>query len=158
LGSCAGISACYLAAASASSRVLTVEGSPDLAAVAAANLRVINPSARAVNAMFDEALDRLVPELSGFLDLVHIDGQHERASTIHYFQRLLPHLGLGALTIFDDIHWSDDMRRAWQDIAQTRGVSHAIDVGRYGICVWQGGAARPKQHNFARYTGEWRDE
>jgi len=158
LGSCAGISACYLAAASSSSRALTIEGSSDLAKVAAANLREINPKAEVVNAMFDDALDQLLPELSGSLDLVHIDGQHNRVSTIHYFERLQPHLNRGSLIIFDDIHWSDDMRRAWHDIAQTPSVSHAIDVGRYGICVWEGSACFPRQHNFARYTGEWRDE
>jgi predicted O-methyltransferase YrrM len=158
LGGCAGISACYLAAASQSSRLITVEGSADLAAVAAANLREINPTAKVVNAMFDDALDQLLPALSGSLDLVHIDGQHNRASTIHYFDRFQPHLGRGALIIFDDIHWSDDMRRAWRDIAQTGGVSHAIDVGRYGVCVWKGDGSQPKQYNFARYTGEWRDE
>ena len=155
LGGAAGISACYLAAGSRSGRVVTIEGYSALAAVAAANLRQINPNAEVVNAMFDDGLDQLLPKESGYFDIVHIDGQHERFATIHYFERLQSHLRAGSLVIFDDIHWSADMRRAWADVSEMPGVAHAIDVGRYGLCLWRGDGSKPKQHNLAQYVGGW---
>src|SRR4029078_4684788 len=57
LGSAAGISASYRAAASSQLHLTPVEGSTNLAPVAAANLRVTNPNATVLNAMFDDALD-----------------------------------------------------------------------------------------------------
>ena len=110
------------------------------------------------DAMFDDALDQWLPRLSGRLDLVHIDGQHERGSTLHYFERLKPRLHSGALVIFDDIHWSDDMRQVWREIATARGVSHSINVGRYGLCVWSGTAEPPRVHDFSRYARNWQIE
>ncbi|MDB6147792.1 MAG: putative O-methyltransferase [Spartobacteria bacterium] len=159
LGGCAGISACYLSSGNSGNQLITVEGSPGRAAVAEANLRAINPSARVVNVMFDDALDEWLPKLSGKLDLVHIDGQHNRVSTLHYFERVKPHLRRGALVIFDDIHWSDDMRRAWNELSKSRGLSHSIDVGRYGICVLADTSQQePRVYNFSRYAMEWRDQ
>jgi predicted O-methyltransferase YrrM len=158
LGGCVGISACYLSAGNSNGQLITVEGAPELASIAEVNVRQINPRSRVVNAMFDDALDQWLPRLSGRLDLVHIDGQHERGSTLHYFERLKPHLHSGALVIFDDIHWSDDMRQVWREIATARGVSHSINVGRYGLCVWSGTAEPPRVHDFSRYARNWQIE
>jgi len=158
LGSGVGMSACYLTAGNPGAQLITVEGSPQRAAMAGANLSAINPRARVVNAMFDNALDEWLPKLSGTLDIVHIDGQHERISTLHYFERIKPHLRPSALVIFDDIHWSDDMHRAWEELARSRDVSFAINTGRYGICLCQPGASRPRVHDFSRYTTDWRKE
>jgi len=99
-----------------------------------------------------------LPELSGKIDLVHIDGQHERFSTLHYFSKIKKHLRSGALVIFDDIHWSEGMRLAWRDLCQSRGISNAIDVGRYGLCLWQGSDCIPRIDDFSRYASNWRDE
>jgi hypothetical protein len=158
LGGAVGMSACYLGAGDSSRQLITVEGSSSMSAIAEPNLRAINPNARVVNAMFDDALDEWLPKLSGKLDIVHIDGQHERISTLHYFERLKPHLHPGALVILDDIHWSDDMRRAWKELCQSPGLTHAVDVGRYGICVWAGTSHAPRVHDFSRYASDWRDE
>ena len=158
LGSGVGISACYLTAGNPNAQLITVEGSPGRAAIAAANLRAMNPRPRVVNAMFDSVLDEWLPRLSGTLDIVHIDGQHERVSTLHYFERIKPHLSSGALVIFDDIHWSDDMSRAWDELARSRDVSFAVNTGRYGICFCQPGAPWSRVHDFSRYTTDWRKE
>jgi predicted O-methyltransferase YrrM len=147
-----------MAAASSQLHLTTVEGSSNLAPVAAANLRVTNPNATVVNAMFDDALDSLLPQLTAPLDIVHIDGQHESVSTFHYLERVRPHLRKDSLVIFDDIHWSADMRQAWNDLKATDGFSHCIDVGRYGVCVWGGADVRPQAHNLSRYTADWRNE
>jgi predicted O-methyltransferase YrrM len=158
LGGCAGISACYLGAGNPDAQLITTEGSPELAVIAGSNLRAINPQARVVNALFEHALDEWLPKLSGALDIVHIDGQHERASTLHYFSRLKSHLRPGALVIFDDIHWSKDMSEAWREIATAQGVSQSINLGRYGIVVWSGAAVPARVHDFSRYARNWRLE
>jgi len=158
LGGAVGMSASYMAAASPSLRLTTVEGSTSLAPVAAANLRVMNPSAIVLNAMFDDALDSLLPRLSAPLDIVHIDGQHETVSTFHYLDRVRPHLHQNSVVIFDDIHWNADMRHAWNGLCGTSGFSYCIDVGRYGVCVWGGADSHPETYSFSRYTSDWRNE
>jgi predicted O-methyltransferase YrrM len=155
LGSCAGISGCYVASGTHCRRFITVEGSPELARLAEANIRQVASHAEVVNALFDDALDAILPTLGKGLDMAYIDGQHEKRSTLHYFKRLVPHLSSGAVVVFDDIQWSPDMWEAWQELSRWPGVSHAINVGRFGVCVWDG-AAMPKSFDLSLCTRFWR--
>lgn len=157
LGSCAGISGCFLATASSCRRFITVERSESLAALAQANLRRVAPGrADVIIAFFDDALNQILPGLEEGLDLVYIDGQHEKASTLYYFERVIPRLNLGAAAvIFDDIHWSEDMTEAWRELRQRRGLACAINLGRFGLCVWAGGDGWPLQFDISRYTTRW---
>ena len=135
LGSCAGISAMYLSSAPNLKRFLTVEGSSELAKIAADSLRN-RPNVKVVNSLFDEAIDsELVQGHGDKIDFAFIDGHHEKTATIHYFNRLLPFLNKEAVVVFDDICWSPDMRAAWLDLSQRRELSHAIDLRKIGVCV-----------------------
>jgi predicted O-methyltransferase YrrM len=70
LGSCAGISGCYMASSEYCERFITVEASPDLASLARANIcQVSHRQAEVVNALFDDALDEIRPTLGGGVDL-----------------------------------------------------------------------------------------
>jgi len=153
LGSCAGISGCYLASSKHFTRFVTVEASPPLAAVAESNLRQVSDRVEVVNAFFDDALDQVLPALGGVVDLAYIDGHHEYEPTLRYFRRLEPHLNKGALVVFDDIHWSDGMWRAWQVLQGREGFAFTIDAGRFGVCLWEGSPAPPARYDLRRYTG-----
>jgi predicted O-methyltransferase YrrM len=134
LGSCAGLSARYIASAESITELITVEGSEELSIIATETLKH-NHNARVVNALFDDALDTELTNKGKDFDLAYIDGHHEKAATIHYFKRLLPYLKPGALVLFDDVSWSYDMREAWDELSAHPEFSHAIDFGVVGACI-----------------------
>jgi predicted O-methyltransferase YrrM len=153
LGSCAGISGCYLASSRYFTRFITVEGSSSLASLAKSNIGQISDRVEVVNALFDDALDRILPTLRDGLDLIYIDGHHEYEATLHYFYRLASHVNKGALVVFDDVHWSNGMWRAWQVLKEQEGFAYTIDVGRLGICLWDGASKLPIHYDLRRYLG-----
>jgi predicted O-methyltransferase YrrM len=134
LGACAGISALYMAQAANVQSIVTVEGSPELAALTAESLKSIG-AAQVVNAQFTDAIELLQNEQAPAFDFVFIDGHHERLATIYYFDKVFPLLSPGAHVVFDDIRWSDDMFSAWRVLSSDCRFSHAIDFGSLGICV-----------------------
>ncbi len=135
LGSCAGLSAAYLASVDTVKQLWTVEGAPNLAAIAQETLAPWQQIANVFTGHFDDAIDALSDKHAGRWDFVYIDGHHEKIATIHYFNRMLPALRSGAMVVFDDISWSQDMREAW-DLVRTRAeFSDAIDFGSIGVCL-----------------------
>lgn len=149
LGSCAGMSACYLATAKSCVALDTIEASVPLTALAAANLAATAPAGRVHNGLFDDVLDTLLPAMGDErFDLVWIDGHHEQKATLHYFERLQPYLAEGAIVLFDDISWSSDMRECWDRLSVMPGFSHTFDLKTLkGLGIWRGGDIVP-QHRF----------
>lgn len=153
LGGCAGISGCYLASPEQCERFVTVEGSPDLAALARASLGQVSDRVEVVNALFDDALDRLLPTFGNGIDLAYVDGHHRYETTLHYLGRLERHLGRGALVVFDDIRLSGGMWRAWRAVEGREGFAFTVDAGRFGLGVWAGSAAAPVRFDLSLYLG-----
>lgn len=153
LGGCAGISGCYLASSEHCERFITVEASPNLASLAGANIRQVSNKAEVVNALFDDALDGILPTVSGGIDLAFIDGHHKYQTTLHYFGRLEQHLNKGGLIVFDDIHLSKGMWRAWQVLKRRAGFAFTVSAGRFGICLWDGSTSTPVNYNLCPYFG-----
>jgi len=153
LGSCAGISGCYLASSEYCERFITVEASPNLASLARANICQVSNEAEVVNALFNDALDKVLPTLGGGIDLAFIDGHHKYEATLHYFRRLEPHLNKGSLVVFDDIHLSEGMWRAWQVLKRQEGFAYTVGAGRFGICLWDGSSLTPVNYNLCPYFG-----
>jgi predicted O-methyltransferase YrrM len=100
----------------------TIEGSPQVAAIADETLRTLNFASRAsvIRGPFHQKLLPTIVERR--FDLVFVDGHHDGAATLRYFEQIKPRLQRGAIVIFDDIEWSDDMRRAWMIIAADPAV------------------------------------
>jgi len=153
LGSCAGISGCYMASSEYCERFITVEASPDLASLASANICQVSNQAEVVNALFDDALDTILPTLGGGVDLAYIDGHHKAEPTLRYLCRLESHLNKGGLVVFDDVHLSEEMWQAWLVLKERKGFSHTIDAGRFGVCFWDGLSSVPVNHDLGPYLG-----
>jgi predicted O-methyltransferase YrrM len=156
LGSCAGISGCYLASGKECSKLITIEGSPALAALAEENIRHITDHVVVVNALFDIGLDKILPPLEEKLDLVYVDGQHGKKAMLYYFKRLTPYLNKGSVVLIDDIYWSSDTRKGWQALCKWKGLACTINLGRCGVCVWDGEGIKPKNFDFSLYTDLWK--
>lgn len=150
LGTSLGITTSYLASANPSARLVTIEGSKAIAAVAAENfsrLELKNIRQRIGN--FDDLLPAEVQGAST-LDLVYIDGNHRYEPTINYFHQLLPVLHNDSILVFDDIHWSDEMEKAWEEIKRHPAVRCTVDIFFLGFVFFRS-EFKEKQHFSVRF-------
>ena len=138
MGTAVGVSAAYQAAAlklNGHGTLLTLEGSSSLADIARSNLRQLGlDTAEVVAGRFQDTLPGLLAARKP-VDYVFVDGHHEEKATCAYFEQLLPFLAEAALLVFDDITWTEGMKRAWNTIAHDRRVGIAVDLGPIGLCV-----------------------
>lgn len=142
LGTCVGISAAYQAAAlkmNGKGTLVTLEGSPAFASLARENLRALGlDNVIVVVGRFQDTLDG-VSLRHRPLDYVFIDGHHDEEATVAYFSRILPSLDDKAVVVFDDIHWSAGMARAWEAVHAHERVKISVDFSQVGVCVLDSG-------------------
>jgi predicted O-methyltransferase YrrM len=148
LGTSLGISAAYLAAAAPGAKVTTVEGDPSVAAhakdvFANLNLANINLEVR----VFRDYIDSL-PAGERF-DLVFLDGHHEGAALVGYFDALRPHMHEHTVVIVDDIYWSGDMTEGWKTLLGRPGVTQSVDAFRFGVLFFDT-SFREREHHRIR--------
>jgi predicted O-methyltransferase YrrM len=158
VGACLGISGAYLASARQRARFITIEGSPAIAQIAEATLATVTDRAEVIRAPFDTGLDEALARFAReqlAIDVAFIDGHHEEAATLRYVETVIPRLSRNAVLILDDIHLTPGMERAWQRLARTSGIAAAVDVGRFGLLVWNGGDTAGTRYDLSRYTGWW---
>ena len=156
MGSCVGISGAYLASAHSRPRLLTLEGSEALAAIAQQTLNAVSDNAEVVVGVFEQTLQRTLDRLSAEqqkIDLAFVDGHHEEAATLNYVDAISKCLSPRGLIILDDIYLYEGMWLAWQVLSSDRRFV-AIDIGRFGLLVRGEGSGNA--YNLARYTGRWR--
>jgi predicted O-methyltransferase YrrM len=77
-------------------------------------------------------LPDLLPQV-GKLDFAFIDGNHTYKATVSYFETLLKVAHNDTVFVFDDIHWSEGMEKAWNEICDNGQVTVSIDLFRMGI-------------------------
>jgi len=130
LGTSLGVGTSYLAAKS-STTVYTIEGCPNISEFAQNELKQFSN----INFFAGEFSSQLnaVLKLSGPPDLVYIDGNHTYKATIDYFNFFLKHAHAKTILVFDDIHWSSGMEKAWSEIIEAEEVSVSMDLFRMGI-------------------------
>ncbi len=143
LGTSLGIGTQYLAGPGRHQRLVTLEGDPAVAAIAAEHL---GNQARIVQHVgpFRETLPPALQELER-IDLVYIDGDHTEAGTLYSFRTCLAKAGPQTCFVLDDIHWSAGMERAWTAIRQDPSVSLSIDLYRCGLLFFRT-EHREKEH------------
>lgn len=150
LGTSLGITTSYLASANPAAGLVTIEGSKAIAEVAAENfssLGLKNIRQRIGN--FDDLLPDEIKGVSA-LDLVYIDGNHRYEPTIKYFHQLLPVLHNNSILVFDDIHWSAEMEKAWEEIKQHPAVQCTVDIFFLGFVFFRS-EFKEKQHFTVRF-------
>ena len=138
MGTCMGISAAYQAAALAlngKGRLVTLEGSESLAGIARDMFQRLGlGNVEVIVGCFQETLAEVLNG-AGAPDYVFIDGHHQEEPTLEYFSRVICSTAPGALLVFDDIGWSDGMRRAWKKIESDQRVQATLDLGTLGLCI-----------------------
>jgi predicted O-methyltransferase YrrM len=133
LGSSVGISTLYMALANPNAKVYTIEGCTTKSEQATSNFKKMEATNIVQNiGRFDIVLPDLLPQV-GKLDFAFIDGNHIYKATVSYFETLLKISHNDTIFIFDDIHWSEGMERAWNEICDNKQVTVSIDLFRMGI-------------------------
>jgi len=137
LGTSLGVTASYLSFANPSAKITTMEGAHEVAAIAKNNFNRLNLSnIKIIEGNFDETLSILNSQLS-IVDFAFIDGNHRKEPTLNYFHQLLNKTTESSIFIFDDIHWSEEMEEAWNEIKQHSSVTLTIDLFFIGIVFFR---------------------
>jgi predicted O-methyltransferase YrrM len=148
LGTSLGIGTAYLAAANSKAKIITFEGATALAALAQQNWAQLKLSnIKVVTGNFDAVLPTALSKLNT-VNLAFIDGNHSYEPTINYFNQLLKYTTSDSILIFDDIHWSAEMQKAWKEICSHPAVTVTIDLYRLGIVFFRKEQAK---ENFILY-------
>jgi predicted O-methyltransferase YrrM len=142
LGTSLGFSMSYLAAANPNAVCYTLEGSEALSTLATANFKRLDlRNVTVLNGNFDRTLPELLSKdellKSKEVDLAFIDGNHRFIPTVHYFDLVRQRISTDGFIIFDDIHWSGEMERAWKKIKADPQVMLSIDLFFLGIVFFR---------------------
>lgn len=149
LGTSLGISAMYLAAASADTIVYTIEGCKETSAIARQNFGEAGfENIKVLNGSFDEMLP-VIRKLNRSPGLVFIDGHHKKGPLVRYFNILADMSDRNSVIIIDDINGSREMAEAWNMIKNYDKVTVTIDIFRMGIVFFRTGICR--KNHIIRY-------
>ncbi len=139
LGTSLGLTTLYFAKASPEARVITLEGCPETARLAAGHFGRENVSG--IDILVGNIDDTLGTALQQFghpvVDLVYVDANHRYEPTVRYFEQCLPYAGNDSLFIFDDIYWSQEMTKAWETIKRHPQVTVTVDLFWIGMVFFR---------------------
>ena len=143
LGTSFGINALYLGMRKETS-VTTFEGSPEIAEIAlltfefagAANIRLVPGNLDTSLPLYLQSVRKI--------DFIMMDANHRYLPTMKYFERFLPKVTEKSVLVMDDIHYSKEMERAWNEIKNHRLVYASADLFRCGIVFFD--PSLNKQH------------
>jgi predicted O-methyltransferase YrrM len=139
MGTSVGISASYIAAAlklNGRGKLVTLEGGAALADVARRNFAALSLEGvvEVVVGPFHETLSGAFKDSSP-IDFIFIDGHHDEDATKKYFTMMLPCLAPVSVAVFDDINWSEGMKRAWHSVAAAPQCTASFSLRDLGIAV-----------------------
>ncbi|MGQ1784192.1 MULTISPECIES: O-methyltransferase [unclassified Saccharicrinis] len=135
LGTSLGLGTMYLALPNSQTKVYTIEGCPKVSNIANRLLGC----AGANNVIqhvgpFREELPKVLASVDQ-VGMVYFDGHHAYQPTLDYFHLCLPKATEASVFIFDDIYWSREMAKAWNEISAHPSVSLSFDFFRFGVLV-----------------------
>ena len=81
-------------------------------------------------------------------NFIFFDGNHSKKATLDYFELVLPTITNETLWIFDDIHWSAEMKQTWEIIKKHPKVTVTIDTFQWGFVFFR--QEQPKEHFIIR--------
>jgi predicted O-methyltransferase YrrM len=133
LGTSLGLTTRYLASAGEEVRVKTIEGAPEIANFSKDAFK--DEGFNNIDLLVGDFESKLPEALSNMTGkkLFFFDGNHQYQPTISYFAEVLKICDEDDILVFDDIHWSEGMEKAWEEIKKNERVSCSIDLFFIGI-------------------------
>ena len=131
LGTSLGVTTAYMAAMDSRNRVVTFEGCEAVANIAKENWKALN-----INNIECRVgkidVEELVRDIER-LDVAFIDANHTYMSTCEYFDVLAGKVREKSVIVVDDIHYSEEMEKAWKAICADERVTSTIDLYQMGL-------------------------
>ena len=131
LGTSLGVTTAYMAAMDSRNRVVTFEGCEAVANIARENWKALN-----INNIECRIGKIDVEQLAGdieHLDVAFIDANHTYVSTCEYFDVLAGIVHEKSVIVVDDIHYTEEMEKAWKAICADERVTSTIDLYQMGL-------------------------
>ncbi len=144
IGTSLGITTSYLASARKNGIVYTFEGCPNIAKVARQNFKKLGlNNIQQITGNLDETLAQQVAQVNQ-LDFVFFDGNHRYEPTMRYFNLCLAKHHEYSVFVIDDLYWSAEMKRAWQEIKKHPKVLQTVDLFYIGLVFFR--TKQPKEN------------
>jgi predicted O-methyltransferase YrrM len=148
IGASLGLATSALSLGNPKAKIITLEGCENTLAVAQKQFETFElNNIYTVATEFNCFLKNQQPTTDN-RQLIYFDGNHSKAATLSYFELLLPTITNETIWIFDDIHWSKDMEKAWEVIKNHPKVSVTIDTFQWGLVFFR--AEQEKEHFVIR--------
>lgn len=149
MGTSLGITAGYLAKGNPESKVITLEGCPEISKIAKNTFESLNLiNIELITGEFSQSLPQAIDSLKT-IDFVFFDGNHKAEPTVAYFNICLQKKHNNSLFVFDDIHHNAEMELAWEQIKLNPEVKVTIDLFFMGLVFFK--KELTKQHFKIRY-------
>lgn len=133
MGSSLGLSTLYQYLPLTTSKMITLEGCPQTANFAQELFNKHNcKQLEMIIGDFDQTLKQAIHIFDG-IDYIFIDGNHTKTASLRYFNEVLPYMKSGGIIVVDDIHWSSEMKAAWQEICTASNVGFSLDLFLFGL-------------------------
>lgn len=133
LGTSLGLTTRYLAIADKDVHVQTIEGAPGIADFT--NQALTKEGYKNIQVLVGDFEQQLPLALANMIGkkLVFVDGNHQYKPTVNYFQQIVQSCSEYDILVFDDIHWSEGMEKAWEEIIKNERVRCSVDLFFIGI-------------------------
>ena len=139
LGTGLGISTMYMAEAAGNARIISLEGSKEIAGKARGYFQAAgNRQIEVMTGRFSELVPGLLTRIRHPL-LVFIDGDHDESRVLDIISRFMPVVKEDSVIVLHDIHLSRGMNNAWRDIVTMPRVVVSIELFGMGILFFRAG-------------------
>lgn len=141
LGTGAGVSALYMAAADRNTNVESIEGNPVMVQLAQ---QAVSKSGLQNITIYEGLFDNVLPGLlknTAEVDLIFIDGDHKSTSLFRYYEMIKPYLKENSILVLHDIYWSADMMKAWKALSLMPEVTFSVDIFHLGLLFFRRGGS-----------------
>lgn len=136
IGTSLGIATAALKVGNPNGEITSLEGCPNTLAIAQEQFKTFGfDKTTFINGDFKSTLPKTVQGKQ--YDFIYVDGNHQKMPTLNYFNILLNHIHNNSLLLFDDIHWSQDMEEAWEEIKKHPKVRVTIDCYFWGFVFFR---------------------
>jgi len=144
LGTSLGITTAYESIACPSSKIVTFEGCPNIAQIARSNFEFLHlKNIEIIVGNIDATLPKTIDNIDT-IDVAFFDANHRYEPTVRYFSQCLEKANDNSIFIFDDIYWSKEMKKAWEEIKHHPSVGISLDLYYIGILFFR--KKQPVQH------------
>ncbi|MBS1650394.1 MAG: class I SAM-dependent methyltransferase [Bacteroidetes bacterium] len=136
LGTSIGLTTLYLSRANIKAHVTSIEAEKTLHNFAKDLAQKHNcNNITFINQTFEDAIfnnEQVAP-----YDFIYVDGNHTYSATTQYFEFFLKSITPNTIIIFDDIYWSSQMTKAWNEIKSHSKVKLSIDAYWFGLVFFK---------------------